>query len=371
MSTVLVPSSAEALAAIVAEAHKNGESILPMGQGSKGHWGPQVKCDRTVSSQGLDRLIDHAMGDLTVTVEAGMKLATLQGILAKEGQFLAIDPSYGETATLGGLIATADSGSLRHRYGGVRDMLLGVTFVRADGAIVKAGGRVVKNVAGYDLMKLMTGSFGTLGILTQVTMRLYPLPEVSQTMAIEGGDLGAIVAAIQSSTLTPTSLDLLSPRAAEKLGFSDKTLLVRFQSMAAGVASQVDHLQAIAPGKLIPDDRDLWKTLGTLGCAGNVVCKVGVRTVDAVALLDQLGAADELVLHAGAGLGRLVLPSPEAAAKLRAWLGDRQGFLTVLAGAGELEPWGYAGGALALMRSVKEKFDPRGVLSPGRFVGGI
>ncbi len=343
---VLVPSSVDALAAMVAEAHAKGESVLPIGQGSKGHWGPQVKCDRVISTRGLDQLIDHAMGDLTVTAEAGMKLATLQTILGKAGQFLALDPGYEETTTLGGLIATADSGSLRHRYGGVRDMLLGVTFVRADGTIVKAGGRVVKNVAGYDLMKLMTGSFGTLGILTQVTFRVYPVPEVSRTVAIAGENLAAVVAGIQGSTLTPTSLDLLSAGAA--LGFGGKVLLVRFQSMAEGVASQVAHLQGMAKGVVIEDDRELWEKLGGLGRSGGVVCKVGVRTVNAVAFLEEIGEGAELVLHVGAGLGRLVVADTGVAGRLRGWLGERQGFLTVLEGAGEMEPWGYAGGGAGI-----------------------
>ena len=139
-----------------------------------------------VSTQKLDRLIAHAVGDLTVTVEAGMKFAKLQEILATAGQFLPLDPAYPDRASIGGIIATADTGSLRHRYGGVRDLLLGITFVRADGKIAKAGGRVVKNVAGYDMMKLFTGAYGTLGILTEVTFRVYPLPTTEGTVILTG-----------------------------------------------------------------------------------------------------------------------------------------------------------------------------------------
>ncbi len=365
---ILSPTTVEELSALVA----GGGTILPTGQGSKLHWGPQVECDRTLSTKHLNKLIDHAVGDLTVTAESGMRLADLQAKLGEAGQFLAIDPSFPDQTTLGGLVATADSGSLRHRYGGVRDMLLGVTFVRSDGQIAKAGGRVVKNVAGYDLMKLMTGSYGTLGILTQMTFRVYPLPEVSRSLVVTGEGLGDLVQAIQAATLTPTSLDLV----VGDLGFgAEMALVVRFQSIAAGVEAQMVQLEGLVGDRAtqaVEADGDLWETIGGHCVAGAVVCKVGVPTPDAVAFADyvqSLGA--ELVFHAGVGLGRLVLPDNRSVVDVRKWLGDRKGFLTILSGAGDLEPWGYGGNALALMKVVKAQFDPGGILSPGRFVGGI
>ena len=172
-----LPVTAAELAELVRSAHHTKSPLSVAGNQSKSDWGGCITgAKTTISTQKLDRLIDHAIGDLTVTVEAGMKFDRLQQILATAQQFLPLDPAYPDRATIGGIIATADAGSLRHRYGGVRDLLLGINFVRADGKMAKAGGRVVKNVAGYDMMKLFTGSYGTLGILTEVTFRVYPLP---------------------------------------------------------------------------------------------------------------------------------------------------------------------------------------------------
>ena len=169
------PETLEALATGVKLANEFDWKILICGNGSKLSWGGLVKeAQLVISTQRLNRIIDHAIGDLTVTVEAGMTISQLQQALSPSNQFLPLNPCYPQSATIGGIVATADTGSWRQGYGGVRDLLLGLSFVRADGVIAKAGGRVVKNVAGYDLMKLFCGSFGTLGIISQVTMRLYP-----------------------------------------------------------------------------------------------------------------------------------------------------------------------------------------------------
>ncbi|HEY9860535.1 MAG TPA: FAD-binding oxidoreductase, partial [Candidatus Obscuribacterales bacterium] len=246
ISGVAYPGTSAELAEVVRRADEHRWGILPCGNGSKLGWGGLgSKINLLVSTQRLNRLIEHAVGDLTVTAEAGMRFADLQTCLAKAGQFLAIDPAYPETATLGGIVATSDAGSLRQRYGGVRDMLLGLSLVRADGAIAKAGGRVVKNVAGYDLMKLMTGSYGTLGILSQVTFRLYPLQVDSQTVILTG-EATAIAQATQTllhSALTPTALDVLSASTVTSLQIGKGMgLVTRFQSMASSVKVQVERV---------------------------------------------------------------------------------------------------------------------------------
>ena len=161
---IAMPQTATELAELVAKANADRAPIVVAGNRTKLEWGGIVTGAKSiVTTQKLDRLIAHAVGDLTVTVEAGMQFARVQEVLAAAGQFLPLDPVYPDRATIGGIIATANTGSLRHRYGGVRDLLLGISFVRADGKIAKAGGRVVKNVAGYDMMKLFTGSYGTSG----------------------------------------------------------------------------------------------------------------------------------------------------------------------------------------------------------------
>ncbi|TAF07972.1 MAG: FAD-binding oxidoreductase, partial [Nostocales cyanobacterium] len=212
-SCIVYPHTQEQLAAVMANANRNKWRVLPCGSGSKLNWGGLGKnIDIIISTERINQLIEHAVGDLTVTVEAGMKFGEIQEILAKSRQTLALDPSFPHSATIGGIVATADTGSLRQRYGGVRDQLLGITFIRADGQIAKAGGRVVKNVAGYDLMKLFTGAYGTLGIISQITFRVYPLPETSATVILTGKAEAISQAAtiLQGSELTPTQADLIS-----------------------------------------------------------------------------------------------------------------------------------------------------------------
>ena len=217
---IRMPKIAAELAELVTLAHSDQLPLIVAGNSSKLDWGGIVDGAKTiVSTQKLDRLIAHAVGDLTITVEAGMPFARLQSILATEGQFLPLDPAYPDRSTIGGIIATADTGALRHRYGGVRDLLLGISFVRADGKIAKAGGRVVKNVAGYDMMKLFTGSYGTLGILTEVTLRVYPLPTTTGTVVLTGAVEGLEQAAkiLLASTLTPIAADVLSTAFSQQL----------------------------------------------------------------------------------------------------------------------------------------------------------
>jgi glycolate oxidase FAD binding subunit len=384
---MVYPQSLEELAATTQIASAQHWRMIPCGNGTKLNWGGMVKsADLLISMQRLNRLIDHAAGDLTVTVEAGMTLARLQGILAKANQFLPIDPSYPDTATIGGILATADTGSWRHRYGSVRDFVLGITFVRADGEIAKAGGRVVKNVAGYDLMKLLTGSYGTLGILGQVTLRVYPQPEASKTFVLTG-DEGGIKKAMQtllSSTLTPTAFDLLGSKVVEQFNLGKGLgLLVRFQSVQPSVIQQGEILAAVAAKcglqvNSLEDnaEQDYWRNIQRLfhrDNPGDIVCKLGMLPSQGV---EYLGSwHDPAMIHTGSGLGKLRSQDVERISKARQYCQTQQGFLTILEASQEikqqLEPWGYTGNALKMMESLKQKFDPQGLLSPGRFVGGI
>lgn len=251
---VVYPSTEAELAEVMACAHQNQWRILPCGSGSKLAWGSLAEgIDVVVSTARLNQVIDHAVGDMTLTAQAGLTLAELAPILASANQFLALDPAYSQRATLGGVVATGDAGSLRQRYGGVRDMLLGLTLVRYDGQVAKAGGRVVKNVAGYDLMKLLTGSYGTLGIISQLTFRLFPRQDASKTVVIPGlaSTLENLLARVRRSSLTPVALDLLSPALTERLGYgAELALVARFQSIAPGVVEQVETLLRMVPEAL-------------------------------------------------------------------------------------------------------------------------
>ncbi len=392
-SCIVYPQTPEQLGAVVSLARQNQWRILPCGSGSKLHWGGIPKdINIVVSTARMNQLIDHASGDLTVTVQAGMKYAELQKILAAKGQFLALDPSYSDRATIGGIVATADTGSLRQRYNSVRDQLLGISFVRADGQLAKAGGRVVKNVAGYDLMKLFTGSFGTLGIISQMTFRLYPLQAASQTVLLTG-DSAAINQAsqtVRSSALTPAALDILSASIVETLDIgSGMGLLAKFFNIPESVAEQSERLLAVGEKLGLKgisysheSEATLWqrlkKTIEENDSNESILCKIGVRPTAAVATLEKVQGWG--VIHANSGLGRLRLSAAGSTAKsvllnLRKNCETNAGFLTILSASPELKKtmdiWGYSGNALPLMQGIKHQFDPQNVFSPNRFIGGI
>ncbi len=388
-STSLVyPKSESELAAVIACAHRNRWQVLPCGRLSRIDWGkPAPAVDLVVSTERLDRVIEHAVGDLTVTAEAGISFGQLQVWLAEAGQFLALDPAYPEQSSLGGVLATAESGSMHHRYGGVRDQCLGITFVRSDGEIVKAGGRVVKNVAGYDLMKLLAGSYGTLGIITAATFRLYPVSEYSGTVLLTGPEtaVSALTAAILASALTPTAIDLVGESLLESLGFQGQIgLAVRFASIRASVTEQLERVLALAPALKaerfeLEEESHFWEKLHAqfwqADPAESVICKVGVRPVSAPLVLGEIRADATGWIRAGSGIGLVRWPAfdPVAITRMRQFCQARGGYLTVLeapkAGKSQIDVWGYTGNALELMKRLQQQFDPQKVFSPARFVG--
>jgi glycolate oxidase FAD binding subunit len=386
---IVYPRTTEQLAEVIAAASRNSWRVLPCGSCSKLGWGGLAQgVDVVVSTERLNQLIEHAVGDLTITVEAGMKFSDVQQVLTRAGQFLAIDPMVSDTATLGGIVATGDTGSLRQRYGSVRDQLLGISFVRADGKVAKAGGRVVKNVAGYDLMKLFTGSYGTLGVITQVTFRVYPMPEVSKTVVLCGNEMAISQAAntLRGSALTPTQADLLSTQLVSELGLGKGLgLIVRFQSIGESVQEQSNRLLEVGvelglQGAMYEngDEAGLWKRLRELmvnsGRESAITCKIGVLPTAAVEVLTQ---AQLGLIHINSGLGVLRFEgiTVDRVLQMRSVCQDYSGFLSILAAPvavkQQVDVWGYTGNALQVMSSVKEQFDVNGVLCRGRFVGGI
>jgi glycolate oxidase FAD binding subunit len=386
-SCVVYPHSQAELAAVITTANSHQWRVLTWGSGSKINWGGLAEnIDIIVSTEHINQLIEHAVGDLTVTVEAGMKFAQIQEILAKSGQTLALDPAAPELATIGGIVATADTGSLRQRYGGVRDQLLGITFIRADGEIAKAGGRVVKNVAGYDLMKLFTGAYGTLGIISQVTFRVYPIPESSGTVILTGKSeaISQAVRTLQSSELTPTQVDLLSSKLVTNLDLGTGIgLITRFQSISESVQEQSKRLLLIGEklglqGVIYSGNQeiDLWQQLPKQIydhlTESTITCKIGVLPTAAVEILNYMEVG---LIHISSGLGLVRLEKEEEILPLRSLCQANSGFLSVLSAPVEFKKrfdvWGYNGNALAVMRGIKEQFDGNFILSPGRFVGGI
>src|SRR5215469_687190 len=202
---VAEPEDEQQVAGILSWANATGISVIPRGGGTKMEWGNAPKrADLILSTARLNRIVEHAWADLTVTVEAGCTLQSLETALAKHGQRLAFDGLWREHATVGGALSTNDSGALRLRFGALRDLVIGITLALPDGTLAKSGGKVVKNVAGYDLPKLVTGAFGTLGVITQATFRLHPMPKESRTvscLARDARDAQRFVLAIEDSKL--------------------------------------------------------------------------------------------------------------------------------------------------------------------------
>lgn len=390
----IAPSEVAQLTEILQASAQQKYKLLTLGSGSKSNWGGLVSdCDRVISTRNLHRLIDHAISDLTVTVEAGMKLTDLQTILQPHRQFLPLDPAYPEQATVGGIMATADAGSWRQRYGGLRDLVLGFSLARWDGQIAKAGSKVVKNVAGYDLMKLFSGSYGTLGIITQITFRLYPLPEMSHTLWLSGeAEKVALLAQnLRRSGLAPTKADLLSAKIAKNLEFGENLgLLVRFQNISESVSEQVEQL--ITMGKAIgltktdftnEKETNLWQSVQNQMTVSpdseSITCKIGIKPDKAISFLAQ--STDLAQIHLNTGLGRLNLTFADENKMIsylyqqRQLCQENQGFLSILEAPKTLkqkiDPWGYNGNGLDLMKKIKQQFDPHNLLNPGRFIGDI
>ena len=237
-------SSETELAAALRCGDAAGLGVVPRGGGTKTGWGnPPVRADLILSTARLNRVIEHAWADLTVSVEAGCTIQNLQNALAEHGQRIAVDPLWPERATVGGILSTNDSGSLRIRYGALRDLIIGVTIALPDGTLASSGGKVVKNVAGYDLPKLVTGALGTLGVITRANFRLHPLPRNTRSFTFAARDLGdanRMVLAVQDSGLTPIGLQ------ARFTAGAAPAVDVRFEGTDAGLAAQAVALRKLA-----------------------------------------------------------------------------------------------------------------------------
>jgi len=370
------PGSEAELARMVADAQRRGLKVSPRGGATKSDWGgPVDRVDLAVSTLSLNRVLEHAAGDMTVTVEAGCTIAALQQTLARQGQRLASDPIWPDRATVGGVLAANDSGSLRHAFGPLRDLVLGVTVALPDGTLARSGGKVVKNVAGYDLPKLMTGAFGTLGIVTRATFRVHPLPRESRTFeftAFNPVDAGRFMRVINDSPVTVTGLQVVARRVAPC------AVALRVEGSPAGVeASSTLVVEVAAACGFAPSpewsnpwcqSQRLWDLPGSLA----KVTFPPSQFSDLCALVP--GALWTLVAQ-GVGVGWVATDAgPDDLAGLAERLQALGGSLLVFRGDPQLKRrvnMRTLAGVLPLMRRVKEQFDPLGTLNPGTFGGGI
>ena len=384
---ILEPGSETELAAALRCADGTGLSVLPRGGGTKTGWGnPPVRADLVLSTARLNRVIEHAWADLTVSVEAGCTIQKLQNVLAENGQHIAVDPLWPELATVGGVLSTNDSGTLRIRYGALRDLLIGVTIALPDGTLASSGGKVVKNVAGYDLPKLVTGALGTLGVITRANFRLHPLPRNvrSFTFAARGlDDANRLMLAIQDSRLAHTGLQ------ARFAAGAAPAVDVRFEGTDAGLTAQEEALRKLAAPAIVTATSDtVWQARQELRSSADsaAIAKFSVlqasvaKTCDRINhFADSLGVRWSAVVQ-GTGLGWLraeALTTPaihQVLNSLRAEIEQLGGSLLVLhrpAAMPAIDAWGSSGDAFPVMLNVKRQFDPRGTLNPGRFIGGI
>ncbi|PSL02761.1 glycolate oxidase FAD binding subunit [Haloactinopolyspora alba] len=380
----------------VLAAREADANILVHGAGTKLGWGGRPAPGRNwhvVDTRGLNRLVRHDAGDMTASVQAGMPLRELQAQLAHAGQELAADPSRrARGATVGGVYAAGDGGPRRHHHGGVRDLVIGTTAVLADGTVARSGGDVIKNVAGYDLGKLWSGSLGTLGLVVEMTVRLHPLAEAARAVRVPAAaDVAtAIVLDLLASPAEPVAVEWSG-------GAGGGALLVGVEGRAAAVDAQVASVAAVArrhaatvePVDGEPDVWDAWREAHA-GEPGATVARAATRPGDLAAAADALDVAADgtsvgttLHSHAGLGLHDAVLRGGDAAehaAVAAAWreriraIGGSVVLRDRPAGVDEhVDPWGDPGSGrlLELMRSVKSALDPERRFAPGRFVGGI
>jgi glycolate oxidase FAD binding subunit len=393
------PGSTDEVGKILALCSTERLSVAPRGSGSAmGLGNPPSRLDLVVDMTRLTAVLDYVPEDMVATVQSGLTLDGLASVLGKQAQMLALDPPGGASRSIGGVLATNAAGPLRFRYGTGRDLLLGVRFAQADGTVTWGGAKVVKSVTGYDIPKLLAGSFGTLGIIAEATLRLHPAPvdTGSWLFAFDSRErAGDFLAAILASTLEPDRLAWLNDGALRRLGQPPATaaLCVSISTVSEAVRSQGAALAALGErggGRAITIPAAFWTKLGealeaplVLKIAGEIRGQARwAREVESRGSRQGLSAA--IVGEAGNGILRVALTgaiapdvfASELVEPLRAALRDEGGSLVIerapLSLKGATDVWGPLPEiALGVMRRLKTEFDPLGILNPGRFVGGL
>lgn len=397
----LTPADQPAYAAAVAEARAAGQAVYPLGGETALDYGlPARKPGVGLSTLGLQRVIDYPARDMTITVEAGMTLAALEQTLKAERQRLPIDAPQAELATLGGIVATNSSGPRRYGLGTMRDYIIGITAIDGRGTPFKAGGRVVKNVAGYDFCKLLTGSLGTVGIVTQLTFKLKPVPQRSvllSTVVTHATQAESLLAGLISTCTTPTAIEMVSGPAWEKANFvsaGQAAIVVGLEGTKEEVAWMIEQLKRewTAAGQAEirlhaeAEADSLWQTLTEFPVEGDsqLVLQASMRpsrVVDFCELVKSCDIPCSILAHAGSGV--VVLRFEEFSGgdvsallvkQLQPGVALRDGYLKVLkanSALGELPRqvvWGSRDSSVSIMEAVRIQFDPDGILNPGRFV---
>lgn len=385
---IVTPGNEKELAEVLRLSNDAGLAVIPRGGGTKLGWGNSPsRADLVLSTTRLNQVVEHAWADLTVTVEVGCTIHKLQETLAQHGQRLALDPLWPEKATVGGVLSTNDSGSLRLRFGSIRDLVIGITLALPDGTLARSGGKVVKNVAGYDLPKLATGALGTLGIVTRAVFRLHPLPRHTRSFSVSTASAEktqCFIQEVQNSKLAHIALQA-------RFGSGVIPAVdVLFEGTEAGITAQASHLKELAGMAPIAEvSSDIWNQRQSLWSFSKpdsaAIVKISVLPATIEKSMETIGNSSSVrqlqwkAVVQATGIGWLKLEGDSANLRvslqeLREWFERNGGSLAVLhqpAGMPSIDAWGSLGDALPVMKAVKQQLDPKGTLNPGRFVGGI
>ncbi|MEL3973201.1 FAD-binding oxidoreductase [Rossellomorea oryzaecorticis] len=405
-SLIVYPTSEEEIASILKYANENGKKVNVEGGGTKKGYGGLVEsADFILSLAQYKGVVEHATGDLTITVKAGTTFNELQTYLSEHGQKIALDPGLTDEATIGGIIAANESGPKRLGYGSARDNVIGLRIVYPDGTIIRSGGKVVKNVAGYDMNKLFIGSMGTLGVLTEVTLKLRPISKCESLVLVsfpadKAERIRSFVVEILDSTLEPTSVELLNPALAEKLtGVKQFTVTMSFEDVESSVLYQEEIAAKLKPeGSEFSiykesEARQFWRDFSNLGAARNpdsevsAILKIGVVNLDVLHVLKEgelLADRHRVRIDAHGGFGHGLCSMHmtgdgenvlSAINELRATVTKRGGYVVVkslpFVHRQRIKVWGDNPSYFFLLQGIKAKVDPNSVLNHKRFVGGI
>lgn len=403
------PTTIEDIVHIVKNANEDGKQITIAGMGTKrGFGGIQGLADIVLSLEKYNGIVEHAAGDMTVTVKAGTRFKALQSFLALHNQMVPLDPAWPEYATIGGVIAANDSGPKRLGYGSARDTVIGMKIIYPDGEVIRTGGKVVKNVAGYDMNKLFVGSMGTLGVISEITLKLRPLPKYASLVFLSFPDnhleeVRLFAVKLLDSMMEPISLELLNPSVSEILtGQSCYTLAISFEDVESSVHYQEDFVKRHQPANtqvtVLPqnDSGEFWNQLNTLlpnaVLAGSAepteaALKIGVANLDVLHVLEKCerlttAYAVSVQAHGGLGHGLCAVQLKghgddvvSAIRSLRESVKQLGGYVIIkhlpLSLRQTVDVWGDKPSYFFLMEGIKTKIDPNRILNHQRFVGGL
>jgi glycolate oxidase FAD binding subunit len=403
-TAAVFPGTVEEVSAVLALAGEASIPVTPWGGGTAPSVGaPPARAGIVLGLGRMAQLLEHEPGDLTATVQAGMTMTALQAALRARGQWLSLDPPDADVATLGGVLSANASGPRRHLYGTARDLLIGVTVVCADGSVVHGGGKVVKNVAGYDLPKLFIGAYGTLGVIVEATVKLRPRPDRELLVAARFGslkDCGLAGRAVMGSDLIPSAIDLLDGEALARAGLDGErpALVMGFDGLPEQVEWQRGELARLVAetggGDLTDLPEEAWTRLATASKQplGDPVAlmRFSVLPARVAEVIERAGTTARALglraafsAHAGVGaisgaLGGGRDAVEQVVSALRDWReaahaagGHAVVEAAPLAVKEVVSVWDQPGAAFRIMQRIKTQLDPKGILNPGRFVGGL